>query len=160
MEEFREEIINEAVEAGICEQGLEHLRNCKSIEEMLDYYVANPDWCLERKFPSMLILEKHKDLLEEKGVYIGCRFKRTDMFSKRQAYIFIGCKGNINVAMDYENEIIPMLYFAGGCRMKVICPQDNKRWRIRVPIYEFGLNDIQAKSNRNAEYIRFKNQML
>ena len=51
-----------------------------------------------------------------------------------QAYICHDCKGTIKVAMDYDNAVIPMLYFANGCRMRVECEQKNDP-AINVPLY-------------------------
>ena len=71
------------------------------------------------------------------------------MFSNKQVFVFHDCHGTINVEMDYENAIIPMLYFANGCNMTVICRQKNI-FPVKFPLYIFGRNTIYTENNDSA----------
>lgn len=102
-------------------------------EGLIDYYVANPDWCMERNFPSLELLRREFSDIGEKGVFVGRVFDG-EVFDKLQVYVFHACRGTIRVAMDYGKAVIPMLYFANGCRMRVECEQRNER-AIVVPLY-------------------------
>lgn len=117
---------------GICAAGYRQMRGYDR-DGLIDYYIANPDWCMGRGFPSHDILRSEFSDIEDKGVYVGKTFNG-EVFSEKQVYIFHDCKGTIRVAMDYDNAVIPMLYFANGCEMHVECEQKNSP-AIIVPLY-------------------------
>lgn len=133
MEEMRlkETLMEDARRGGICAEGYGLMRGYDR-EGLIGYYVQNPDWCMERGFPSLELLRSELDI-EDKGVLVGKTFDG-EVFDKLQTYIFHDCKGTIRVAMDYEHAVIPMLYFANGCRMRVECEQKNDP-AINVPLY-------------------------
>lgn len=130
--QLKETLMEDARRGGICAEGYELMRGYDR-EELIDYYVQNPDWSIERGFPSIKLLRREFSGIEDKGVYVGRTFDG-EVFDKLQAYIFHDCKGTIRVAMDYDNAVIPMLYFANGCRMRVDCEQKNDP-AINVPLY-------------------------
>lgn len=117
---------------GICAEGYSQMRGYDR-DQLIDYYLANPDWCLERDFPSLELLRREFSDIEDKGVFVGRVFSGETLCGK-QAYIFHDCKGTVKVDMDYDNAVMPMLYFANGCRMSVSCEQEN-RPAIKVPAY-------------------------
>jgi hypothetical protein len=61
--------------------------------------------------------------------------------------------------MDYDNMVIPMLYFANDCHMTIKCDQDNTP-AIRVPLYIFGDNRINAASNENVIFGKYEMEVL
>ncbi len=143
---------------GICVDGYDYMRK-SSIESLVRYYKANPDWCMERNYPALDILRKDFDneKLQDFGIFIDHTFKG-ELLDKHQVYIFHNCKGRILTALNYDAEIIPMLYFANGCNMTIDCDQHNVL-PIRVPLYIFGENNIKAKSP-NANFIFYKHDTL
>lgn len=134
MEEIKlkETLMEDARRGGICAPGYELMRGYDR-DELIGYYVANPDWSIERGFPSLKLLRREFSDIEDKGVFVGKTFDG-EVFDRLQAYIFHDCKGTIKVAMDYENAVIPMLYFANGCKIRVECEQKNDP-AINVPLY-------------------------
>lgn len=143
---------------GICVDGYDYMRK-SSIESLVRYYKANPDWCMERNYPTLDILRKDFDneKLQDFGIFIDHTFKG-ELLDKHQVYIFHNCKGSIKTALNYDAEIIPMLYFANGCNMTIGCDQLNV-FPIRVPLYIFGENNIKAESP-NANFIFYKHDTL
>lgn len=117
---------------GICAEGY-GLMHGYDRDGLIDYYVQNPDWAIERGFPCIELLRREFSDIEDKGVFVGKTFDG-EVFDKLQVYIFHDCKGTIKVAMDYENAVIPMLYFANGCNIRVECEQKNDP-AINVPLY-------------------------
>lgn len=134
MEEMRlkETLMEDARRGGICAPGYELMRGYDR-DGLIDYYLTNPDWCMERGFPSLELLRREFSDIEDKGVFIDRTFDG-EVFDKLQTYIFHDCKGTIRVAMDYDNAVIPMLYFANGCNIRVECEQKNNP-AINVPLY-------------------------
>ena len=117
---------------GICKDGYKRIiDSCR--DEAINFYLECPDWSIERGFPSLELLRREFADIEDKGVFVGKTFDG-EVFDKLQAYIFHDCKGTIRVAMDYDNAVIPMLYFANGCRIRVECEQKNDP-AINVPLY-------------------------
>lgn len=131
--QLKEVLMEDARRGGICAPGYELMRGYDR-EGLIGYYIQNPDWCMERGFPSLELLRREFSDIEDKGVFIGRTFNG-EVFDKLQAYIFHDCKGTIKVAMDYDNAVIPMLYFANGCDITVRCEQINSP-AIHVPIYQ------------------------
>ena len=131
-EQLKEVLMREARRGGICAEGYSQMRGYDR-EGLIDYYIQNPDWAIERGFPSLEMLRREFSDIEDKGVFVGRTFNG-EIFAKLQTYIFHDCKGTIKVAMDYENAVIPMLYFANGCNIRVECEQRNDP-AINVPLY-------------------------
>lgn len=130
--ELKETLMEGARQEGICAEGYGLMRGYDR-DGLIDYYVANTDWCLERGFPSLKMLKREFSDIEDKGVCVGKEFNG-ELFDSKQTYIFHNCSGTINVAMDYGHEVVPMLYFANKCRIRVECKQSNNP-PIVVPLY-------------------------
>lgn len=130
--QLKETLMDDARRGGICAEGYGLMRGYDR-EGLIDYYLANPDWAIERGIPNLELLRREFSDIEDKGVFVGKIFDG-EVFDKLQAYIFHDCKGTIKVAMDYDNAVIPMLYFANGCNIRVECEQKNKP-EIVVPLY-------------------------
>lgn len=129
---MKETLMEDARRGGICAEGYGLMRGYDR-DGLIDYYLECPDWSIERGFPSFELLRREFSDIEDKGVFVGKTFDG-EVFDKLQTYIFHDCKGTIRVAMDYDNAIIPMLYFANGCNIRVECEQKNDP-AINVPLY-------------------------
>lgn len=141
---------------GICIDGFKSMRSF-DVDRLIDYYIENPDWCMERDFPDLQTLRDHFTDVWNKGVFVDKHFEG-ETFSDKQTYIFHHCTGKINVELNKKKSIIPMLYFANGCKMEVTCSQEeNKFAPISVPIYTFGENDVKADDNEFANFKVYRN---
>ena len=156
-EQLKERLLQLAKADNICVDGYRRVVGSNR-QEMIAYYKQMIDWCLERNYPDYAILQEHFSDCEDEGIYIGKEFNG-EIFSSQQVYVFHNCKGTINVQMDYENEIIPMLYFANKCDMRVICTLENII-PIRVPLYIFGENCVESNDSDNAQYVRYITRLL
>lgn len=155
--ELIEELISEGKSRGICTDGLRHIMSGDK-EAMVDYYIRIIDWGLENDFPDLDKLRAEFSGFEDKGVYIGKTFSG-EVFDKLQSYVFHDCKGRIRVAMDYDNAVIPMLYFANGCDISIECEQRNEP-AIRVPVYVFGDNKVNTVNDENVEFKYYKKDLI
>lgn len=151
MDNLKEDLMLEARNGGICVEGYETMRSCNR-EQLIDYYIQNPDWCLERNFPDLQTLATKFADIEDKGVYINAHFDNP-ILDNLQVYIFHNCKGRIRVRLNTELKLIPMLYFANNCDMVIEC-DDN----ISVPLYIFGKNDIIV--NNTCAFKFYKHKLL
>lgn len=130
------------------------------VSAMVDYYVANPDWCLERNFPDLQTLREHFADCEERGVFVDRTFQG-EVLNDLQTYIFHNCKGTIKVGLNVEKAIIPMLYLANGCRLQIVGMGDiTPRIPSQVPVYVFGDCDYVAQDNKHVNFSIYKHKLL
>lgn len=152
-----EKLISEGRRHGICTEGMKRIMS-EDKDAMVDYYIRIIDWSLENGYPDLETLRSEFSGFEEKGIYVGKTFSG-EVFDKLQTYVFHNCKGTIKVAMGYENAVIPMLYFANGCDIRVECEQKNIP-AIKVPVYVFGNNDIRAVDGDNVKFKFYKKDLV
>lgn len=156
--QLKEMLMEEARRGGICAEGYGLMRGYDR-DELIAYYVANPDWCMERDFPSLEILRSEFSDCEDKGVFVGKTFNG-EVFSDKQVYIFHDCKGQIRVGWDMDNAVIPMLYFANGCDITIVSDGKINTLPIQVPVYSFGENWIEAISDTEVVFKLYNKDLL
>lgn len=160
MKGLKEILINIARAKGICTEGYNTMLNAANKNELISYYVENPDWCLERNFPTLAMLREHFPDVEDMGVFVDHTF-HGELLNDLQTYIFHNCKGTIKVGLNVDKAIIPMLYLANGCRLRIIGTGDVvPKKQSEVPIYVFGQNDYSAKDNKFVEFTIYKHKLL
>lgn len=162
MASLKETLINTALEMGICNEGYRKMRRFQTKEEMVAYYLANPDWCMERNFPSLAMLREHFADVRDMGVFVDHTF-HGELLNDLQTYIFHNCKGTIKVGLNVDKAIIPMLYLANGCRLRIVGVGDvvlPREVRTKVPLYIFGDNRISARDNEHVVFRFFHNKLL
>lgn len=156
----KEKLINAAQAKGICDGGMQRLLASPDVNDMINYYVENPDWCLERDFPSLQTLRDHIPDLTKKGVYVDHAF-HGEVLNDLQTYIFHNCKGTIKVGLNVDKAIIPMLYVANGCRLRIVGTGEvAPKKPSEVPIYIFGKNDLSARNNKFVTYKIYENGLI
>lgn len=160
MKGLKEILINTAHAKGICAEGYKQMLESADAGAMVDYYVAEPDWCLERGFPDLQTLREHFPDCGNKGVFVDKTF-HGELLNDLQTYIFHNCKGTIKVGLNVEKAIIPMLYLANGCRLRIVGVGDvaPKKPSV-VPMYIFGKNDYSARDNKFVEFNIYKHDLL
>lgn len=144
---------------GICDEDVffRLLRKCGTKAESIYIYKHCLDWCLDAGYPDLDFLrrEYRNEETERDGVYFDKTFDG-ELLDEHQTYVFHHCAGRIRVAMNCGKAVIPMLYFAYGCDMEVSCTQENYGRPIRVPLYIFGENRIEARDDGHARYVRYE----
>ncbi len=156
--QLKERLMSDARSGGICAEGYGLMRGYDR-DKLIAYYLSNPDWCMERGFPSLDILRSEFSDIEDKGVYVGKTFDG-EVFSEKQVYIFHDCKGQIRVGWDMDNAVIPMLYFANGCDITIVSDGKINPFPIQVPLYSFGDNWIYAISDTEVNFKLFDVDLL
>lgn len=165
MKDIKNDLIHTARSKGICAEGFRKMLESEDVDALINYYVGNPDWCMERNFPDLETLREYFADAGKKGVFVDKTF-HGELLNDLQVYIFHNCKGTIKVNLNVEKAIIPMLYFANGCDMKVDFYQPASVSSVRrlppvkVPIYSFGKNDVTAVSDENVEFKVYKHDLI
>lgn len=160
MNNLKEKLINTAHAKGICAEGYKRMLCSSDIDAMINYYVDNPEWCMERDFPTLPMLRNHFADISNKGVYIDHTFNG-EMLNDLQTYIFHNCNGTINVGLNVDKAIIPMLYLANRCDLKIVGVGDIKPIKpSEVPVYVFGYNEVNATNNEYVKFVIYKQELL
>lgn len=149
--DIKKTLMQEAREHGICIEGYNDMRGF-DIEGLVDYYIKHPDWCLERNFPSLSLLNEYFKRYEYKGIFIEKTFDNVCLADKL-VYVFHNCKGSINTQLNLEKSLIPMLYFANDCDMHIHCNEN-----IKVPLYIFGHNKITTSGG--ATFLIYRHELI
>ncbi len=159
MNELKSQLIEEARAKGICIDGYKEMRS-DDTEALVEYYIQNPDWCLERDYPTLRTLKEHFSDIEDRGVFVGKTF-HGEVLNDLQTYIFHKCKGTIKVGLNADKGIIPMLYVANGCRMRIVGVGNDCQARASVvPVYSFGSNDLSARDNRHVTFKHYHHELI
>lgn len=158
-EELKDTLMDLARKSGICLDGYKHMWK-SGLEGLIAYYIQNPEWCMERSYPSLddIRFLVDRDVLASHGIYVDRTFKG-ELLDDKLKYIFHNCTGNIYVALNYDKEIIPMLYFANGCNMTIGCTQYNFH-PISVPVTIFGENTVNFEDTPNARFLTYRKEIL
>ena len=160
MDLLKDKLTNVAHAKGMCAEGYKRMLECADVDAMADFYLTIPDWCLERDFPSLQMLREHFTGCGSKGVFVDRTF-HGEVLNDLQTYIFHNCKGTIKVGLNVDKAIIPMLYLANGCRLRIIGVGDIvPKKPSEVPVYVFGANDYSAKDNKYVKFTIYKNELI
>lgn len=141
----------------MCEENRVSLDAVDSKHDAIELYKKTIDWALEEGYPSMSALREDFADCGSEGVFVDKEF-HGDTLIDQQVYVFHHCTGAIRVGLNVEKQIIPMLYFANGCDMR-ICGVNGAGMQIRVPVYIFGQNRVSAEQSEDLECVIYKTQV-
>lgn len=156
--QLKETLMKDARQGGICAEGYSEMRGYDR-EGLIRYYLANPDWCMERDFPSLELLRREFSDIEMEGVFVDRLFDG-EILRKKQAYVLHNCKGVVRIGWDADKAVIPMLYCANGCDLRIISDGAKNPRPVSVPVYVFGNNDIEASSDASVKFTVYKHDTL
>lgn len=151
--EWKKQLRREASARHMCKENRDALEEVKSRVEAIGLYKKTIDWALEEGYPTLETLRKHFADCELAGVYVDRHFDG-EVLDSQQVYVFHNCTGTIRTGLNLDRQIIPMLYFANGCEMKVECAHRYGS-ATRVPLYIFGENKIDFERSADMECITF-----
>lgn len=134
----------------MCNENLIALRACTSMESAIDLYKKTIDWALEENYPSLSVLRRSFSNCEDYGIFVDKHFNG-ELLMDQQVYVLHHCSGVINVGLNLEKKIIPMIYLANDCDITIKRKVDSA-FLIHVPIYSFGDNIVRAENADNVEF--------
>ena len=138
MTSWKEYLLRQARLNSMCTENIDALRACETKADAIALYKKTIDWALEKNYPPVNFIRNEFGDCEDLGIFVDKTFYG-EVLNEHQCYVFHNCRGHITVDINIEKRIIPMLYFANGCNISVSCVSE-----IRVPLYIFGENNIQA----------------
>lgn len=142
----------EASQYHMCEEYRTALERSSTKAELVSLYKRCVDWALDEGMPTLTLLREEYTDCGKYGLFIDRTFNG-ELLCDDTVYIFHNCKGAINIDLNVEKAIIPMLYFANGCEMTIKRLAESQVGTIQVPLYIFGANKIITE---NTDFVNFK----
>lgn len=146
MTSWKEYLLRQARLNSMCTENMDALRACETKADAVALYKKTIDWALEKNYPPVNFIRNEFGDCENLGVYIDRTFNG-ELLNEHQCYVFHNCRGHIAVDINIEKRIIPMLYFANGCDLSISRADTPHTLPIRVPLYIFGENTIEANDS-------------
>lgn len=144
MVEWKEILLRQARLHRMCLENRDALAKlCSTKEQAIELYKKTINWALEEEYPPLDILRSEFSNYEKEGLFVDKHFDG-ELLYDHLCYVFHHCTGTIYVDINYGEKLIPMLYFANDCDITVLRKSDG--YPIRVPIYTFGHNRVNAVS--------------
>jgi hypothetical protein len=156
--ETTDNLLHEAKTKGMCLENFNALRHCTDRHQQIYLYKKTIDWALENSYPNIATIRRDFSDCEDDGVFVDKQF-HGETFNDQQTYVFHHCSGTINVEMNLQQAIIPMLYFANDCHINVTCNQSNVR-PINVPLYIFGDSTITTEDVDGAKFTTYNFDLI
>lgn len=157
MNELSNNLLKDAVNAGLCAEHTAQWDSNWSHRDLVSYYKANPNWCLERHFPSFEVLKKsfNDNITKSMGVYVDSfvTLRATDL-----CYVFNNCKVGVITSA------VTRLYFGlnteahiiveDGGNLVIDCYDNGKidvelRGSARLTVYKYGDYEIKVTGSKN-----------
>ena len=112
MVDVKEELLNGALAAQGCADGVAQLGVAMGKEEMLQCFIDRVDFCLAKDFPSKEYLKEHfGEMLHKKGIYAD---ERVEIKGGNAILL-----GNCDVLCDAGEYAVSRLYAKHGTRLEV-----------------------------------------
>lgn len=144
--------------SSMCAENIDALKDCETKSDAVQLYKKTIDWAIERNYPTLEILRSEFANCQNDGLYIDHTFNG-ETLNENQVYIFHNCKGTIHTGLNADKAIIPMLYFANGCEMKIEGINALRVMPDIIPCYIFGENCILAENDINAIFRIYREEV-
>jgi len=105
-------LIAEAEALKGCEEGIEVLKECKSIKDVIEGFYDYKDFCIARKFPTKEFLMQYRDEFREAGIYVD---EEITLYNPQKLVLI----GNCNVSVKLTNWAVCRAYVSGNSRLRV-----------------------------------------
>lgn len=130
-----DDLISKAVVKDICDEGEGCMRDCHDKKAVVEYYLENPDWCLERGFPDIQTLRTHFADCGHLGVFVDQEFDGEELFDF-PVCVFHNCKGTVRTGLNVKSRIIPSFYLANGSDIRIdTSDEEGKNDGIIIPVW-------------------------
>lgn len=137
MSTLNNKLLNDAVGIGLCAEHTEGWNPDWSKSDLIDYYKANPDWCLEKHFPSLAFLKEHFNDYEtkQKGVFVD---SFVTLRATQLTYIFNNCKVGV------ITNSVTRLYFGLNTEARIIVEDGGD---LVIDCYDKGKIDVELRGS-------------
>ena len=110
----KKELIKQAERLKGCNPGLQQLKECKSVDELINCFYDRIDFCLAHNFPSREYVKKHYQAEAEKaGIYIDRKWR----FSNPNTLVLLG---KSDVEIEFDEYTVSRLYVKHDTQLTII----------------------------------------
>lgn len=119
--ELSQRLKADAISKNLCQEHIDGWDK-DGVFDLMEYYKANPDWCLERKYPSIEFLKENFNSVSvrNQGVYIGWGGGGGDLVlatpDGAPVFIFNQCSGRVRI----PEWMVARVYVALGSNLEFI----------------------------------------
>lgn len=152
------ELKNIAIESGLCNEH-QLAWDYNSLENILNYYKTNANWCMERNYPSLDYITNKFDneILLNTDIFINKNFDtESPLYCDNPIYIFHNCSGFIHISFNREKKNYPIIYVGNNSNIHITIDGCNS------PIHVFDTSkiSIDVKERSKAFVIRYNNNTV
>ena len=137
MSNWKQTLLKEAREKGMCGDYLEPLSLCADKITAIELYMKEPKWALTHDYPTLEELREHFALYAGEGIYIDRRFCG-ETLTDRMCYVLHACRGEIATGLNVEKAIIPDIHISNGCHLKI----KSEGAAVRIDIFVYGDDNV------------------
>jgi hypothetical protein len=137
MSNWKNTLLSEAREKGMCGDYLEPLSLCSDKITAIGLYMSEPKWALTHDYPTLQELREHFALYGAEGLYVDHTFDG-DRLDRLMCYVLHNCKGEIRTGLNVEAAVIPDIHIAHGCDLKIISEGPS----IQIDIHVYGEDNV------------------
>lgn len=148
---WRDILVNEAVQKGMCKENLFALKHCEDKISAMMLYKKTINWALEREYPPLDFLRKEFSIFDIEGLFIDRNFDG-DILNDNQCYVLHHCTGTIKVGLNLSKQIIPMIYLANDCNITITGFGDAAP-SVKIPVFIFGNNTVNILEDKSVDFL-------
>jgi len=137
MSNWKQTLLQEAREKGMCGDYFEPLSRCADKVTAIELYEEEPRWALSHDYPTIKELREWFSLFDKEGLYIDHKFAG-EVLKDRKCYILHGCSGEFVTGLNVEKAIIPDIHISNGCYLKVKAEGSP----VRIDIFVYGDDNV------------------
>jgi hypothetical protein len=137
MSNWKETLLQEAREKGMCGDYLEPLTLCADKITAIGLYMSEPKWAITHDYPTLSELREHFALYGIEGLYVDHSFDDV-LLDQHMCYVLHACNGVIRTGLNVRDAIIPDIHIAHGCKLKI----KSEGPSVRIDIFVYGEDNV------------------
>lgn len=137
MSNWKQTLLQEAREKGMCGDYLEPLSLCADKITAIGLYMSEPKWALTHDYPTLDELREHFSLYGMEGLFVGHKFA-DELLDEHMCYVLHDCSGEIRTGLNVKEAIIPDIHVAHGCNLVI----KSEGPAVRIDIHVYGEDNV------------------
>lgn len=140
-----ETIREEARKVGLCDQHYQAWNKDWTISDMVQYFLTNPTWCMQKHFPTIAMWEEYADSKDVQGMGVFVK-KAVTSRTMLPRYVFI--KSTVGLLCGN----VCRIFFSQGCKAKIIVENGGI---LMVDVYDDCQVEIETKGTGRATVFQY-----
>ena len=137
MSNWKQTLLQEAREKGMCGDYFEPLSRCADKITAIELYMKEPRWALSHDYPTLNELREWFPIYGLEGLFVGREFKGESLL-ECMCYALHACDGEIRTGLNLQKAIIPDIHISNGCHLKI----KSEGTPVRIDIFVYGDDNV------------------